>query len=140
MIEKKSLDHSEAKRIIDAIEAELLKRKKSAVIAVSDNQGELIALLRMDWASVSSVVIATNKAWTAAREGKPTYELGQSARDPKTGFDMGYYGDHRYVGWGGGIPVLHEDKVIGAIAVSGLTETEDIELANLGRDAMRSAA
>jgi len=135
MIEKKSLDHSEAKRIIDAIEAELLKRKKSAVIAVSDNQGELIALLRMDWASVSSIVIATNKAWTAAREGKPTYELGQSARDPETGFDMGYYGDRRYVGWGGGIPVLYQDQVIGAIAVSGLTESEDIELAKLGRDA-----
>jgi glc operon protein GlcG len=136
MIEKKCLDHAEAKRIINAIEAELLKRKKAAVIAVSDQQGELIALLRMDWASVSSVVIATNKAWTAAREGKPTYEIGQSARDPKTGFDMGYYGDRRYVGWGGGIPVVHDGKVIGAIAVSGLVESEDIELAQIGRDAL----
>lgn len=136
MIEKKSLDHSEAKKILNAIETELLKRKKAAVIAVSDNQGELIALLRMDWASVSSVVIATNKAWTAAREGKSTYEIGQSARDAETGFDMGYYGDRRYVGWGGGIPVIHEGKVIGAIAVSGLVELEDIELAKLGRDAL----
>ena len=71
MIDKKCLDSTDSKKIIDAIEAELLKRKKAAVIAVSDNQGELIALLRMDWASVSSVVIATNKAWTAAREGNP---------------------------------------------------------------------
>jgi glc operon protein GlcG len=136
MIEKKCLDHSEAKIIINTIESELLKRKKAAVIAVADNQGELIALLRMDWASVSSVVIATNKAWTAAREERPTYDLGQSARDPQTGFDMGYYGDPRYVGWGGGIPVVYEDKVIGAIAVSGLTEREDIELAKVGRDAL----
>jgi glc operon protein GlcG len=136
MIEKKCLDSSDAKRIINTIETELLKRKKAAVIAVSDNQGELISLLRMDWASVSSVVIATNKAWTAAREGKPTYEIGQSARHPQTGFDMGYFGDRRYVGWGGGIPVIHEGKVIGAIAVSGLTESEDIELANLGREAL----
>ena len=111
MIDKKCLDSTDSKKIIEAIEAELLKRKKAAVIAVSDNQGELIALLRMDWASVSSVVIATNKAWTAAREGKSTYDLGQSARDPQTGFDMGYYGDRRYVGWGGGIPVFFEDKV-----------------------------
>lgn len=136
MIEKKCLDHSEAKRIINAIETELLKRRKAAVIAVSDHQGELIALLRMDWASVSSVVIATNKAWTAAREGKSTYDIGQSARDPQTGFDMGYYGDRRYVGWGGGIPVIHEGKVIGAIAVSGLVESEDIELAEIGRAAL----
>jgi len=132
MIEKKSLDHSEAQRIIQAIESELLLRKKAAVIAVADNQGELIALLRMDWASISSIVIAMNKAWTAAREGKPTYELGQAARDQKTGFDMGYYGDRRYVGWGGGIPVFSENKVVGSIGVSGLNEQEDIELAKKG--------
>ena len=136
MIEKKCLDYSEAKRIINAIETELLKRKKAAVITVADHQGELIALVRMDWASVSSVVIATNKAWTAAREGKPTYDIGQSARDPNTGFEMGYYGDRRYVGWGGGIPVTYEGRVIGAIAVSGLTEGEDVELAELGREAI----
>jgi len=136
MIEKKCLDAAEAKKIINAIETELLKRKKAAVIAVADNQGELIALLRMDWASVSSVVIATNKAWTAAREGKPSYELGQSARDPKTGFDMAYYGDRRYIGWGGGIPVFHENNVVGAIAVSGLPENEDMEMAKIGRDAI----
>ena len=137
MIEKKCLDASDAKRMIDAIETEIRKRQKAAVIAVADNQGELIALLRMDWASISSVVIATNKAWTAAREGKPTYEIGQSARDPQNGFDMRYYGDPRYIGWGGGLPVLHEGKVIGAIAVSGLPESEDMELAKLRRDVLR---
>jgi glc operon protein GlcG len=137
MIAKRSLDHNEAQKIIDVIKSELSKRNKAAVIAVADQQGELIALLRMDWASVSSVVIATNKAWTAAREGKPTYELGQGARDPKTGFDMSYYGDRKYVGWGGGIPVFYEDKVIGAIAVSGLNEQEDIELAKIGLEAIK---
>jgi glc operon protein GlcG len=132
MIEKPSLDHSEAKKIIAAIETELIHRGKAAVVAVADNQGELIALLRMDRACVSSVVIAANKAWTAAREGKPTYAIGQAARDPQTGFDMGYYGDRRYVGWGGGIPVQSNHRTIGAIAVSGLSEQEDMELAEIG--------
>jgi len=77
MIEKKSLDHNEAQLIIAAIQMELVKRKKAAVIAISDNQGELIALLRTDWAPLPSIVIATNKAWTAAREAKPTYEIGR---------------------------------------------------------------
>jgi glc operon protein GlcG len=122
--------------VIDVIETEIRNRQKAAVIAVADNQGDLIALLRMDWASISSVVIATNKAWTAAREGRPTYEIGQAARDPQNGFDMRYFGDPRYIGWGGGIPVFHEGKVIGAIAVSGLPESEDMELAKLGRDAL----
>jgi glc operon protein GlcG len=132
MIEKKSLDHNEAQLIIATIQMELEKRKKAAVIAISDNQGELIALLRTDWAPLPSIVIATNKAWTAAREAKPTYEIGQAARDLKSGFDMAYYGDTRYIGWGGGIPVIIEGKVVGAIAVSGLTEDEDIELAKIG--------
>jgi glc operon protein GlcG len=132
MIEKTSLDQNEAQLIIATIQKELEKRKKAAVIAVSDNHGELIALLRIDGAPLPSIRIAANKAWTAAREGKPTYEIGQAARDIKNGFDMAYYGDARYIGWGGGIPAVCEGKVIGAIAVSGLTEQEDIELAKIG--------
>ena len=127
-----SLDQNAAERAIKAIKEELLRRQKAAVIAVSDAHGELIALLRIDGAPLPSIVIAANKAWTAARERKPTFEVGQAARDPKSGFDMAYYGDHRYIGWGGGVPVSVEGEVIGAIAVSGLTEQEDVELARVG--------
>jgi glc operon protein GlcG len=132
-----SLDQNAAERAIKAIKEELLRRQKAAVIAVSDAHGELIALLRIDGAPLPSIVIAANKAWTAARERKPTFEVGQAARDPKSGFDMAYYGDHRYIGWGGGIPVRIEGEVAGAIAVSGLTEQEDIELAMIGLAAIK---
>jgi glc operon protein GlcG len=131
-----SLDHNEAEKVIKVIQEELIRRQKAAVIAVSDENGELIALLRLDNAPLPSIVIAANKAWTAARERKPTFDVGQAARDPKSGFDMAYYGDHRYIGWGGGIPVIFEGKVVGAIAVSGLTEQEDIELAKIGLSAI----
>jgi glc operon protein GlcG len=131
-----SLDHNEAEKVIKVIQEELIRRQKAAVIAVSDENGELIALLRLDSAPLPSIVIAANKAWTAARERKPTFDVGQAARDPKSGFDMAYYGDHRYIGWGGGIPVIIEGKVVGAIAVSGLTEQEDIELAKIGLSAI----
>ena len=77
-------------------------------------------------------MVATNKAWTAARERKPTRELGQAARDPQDGFDMAYYGDPRYVGWGGGLPVIVDGAVVGSVAVSGLPEQEDMELAQIG--------
>jgi glc operon protein GlcG len=132
-----NLDQKEAEKIIAAVKAELLLRRKAAVIAVSDAQGELIALLRLDGAPLPSIVIAANKAWTAARERKQTFEVGQAARDPKSGFDMAYYGDHRYIGWGGGIPVVNEGEVIGAVAVSGLTEQEDMELAMIGLAAVK---
>jgi glc operon protein GlcG len=127
-----SLGHDEAQQAIQAIRTELLKRRKAAVIAVADVQGELIGLLRLDGAPLASIMIAANKAWTAARERKPTRELGQAARDPEHGFDMAYFGDPRYIGWGGGLPVIIDGLVVGAVAVSGLTEHEDTEMAEIG--------
>jgi len=126
------LGHAEAQRAIAAIQAELERRGKAAVIAVTDPHGELIALLRMDGAPLPSILNASNKAWTAAREGKSSGEIGQAARDAKTGFDMAYFGDPRYIGWGGGIPVQVNGQVVGAVGVSGLPESEDIELAMIG--------
>jgi glc operon protein GlcG len=132
MFQQNSLGHAEAQRAIDAIRQELERRDAAAVIAVADAHGELIALLRLDGAPLPSILIATNKAWTAARERKATRELGQAARDPDAGFDMAYFGDRRYIGWGGGLPVMLDGLVVGAVAVSGLPEMEDIELARIG--------
>jgi glc operon protein GlcG len=136
MIKQTTLGHAEAQRAIQAIQTELMKRGKAAVIAVADAHGELIALLRMDGARLPSIQIAMNKAWTAAREQVPTRELGQKSRHPQEGFDMAYFGDWRYIGWGGGLPVLMDGAVIGAVAVSGLPEEEDMEVAALGEAAI----
>lgn len=127
-----SLGRAEAQAAIDRIAAEAEARRVAVVIAVADVRGELLALLRLDGAAIESVLIATNKAWTAARTGKSTRDIGQSARSPDDGFDVAYFGDARYIGWGGGVPVRSEGRVVGAVAVSGATEAEDIELAELG--------
>ena len=127
-----SLGHTEAQKAIRAIQSELEHRGKAAVIAIADAHGELIALLKLDGAAQASILIASNKAWTAARERKPSREIGQAARDPRDGFDLAYFGDKRYIGWGGGLPVSIEGQVVGAVAVSGLPELEDIELAEIG--------
>jgi glc operon protein GlcG len=127
-----TIEYAEARKIVDAIVERALQMKKPAVIAVADSCGELIAFARMDGAPVSSVRIAANKAWTAARERKPTKDIGEKARDPEKGFDIAYYGDARFVGWGGGVPVWRNGEVVGAVAVSGLSSGEDIELATLG--------
>jgi glc operon protein GlcG len=113
-----------------------MNRKLAAVLAVADNHGELIALHRMDGAPLGSVQIAMNKAWTAAREGKTSWDIGRAARDPVTGFDISYYSDPRYIGWGGGVPVLHKGVAIGSVAVSGLTEQLDEEIARIGAAAV----
>jgi glc operon protein GlcG len=127
-----TIDYSEARRAIDLIIEKAHEMKKAAVIAVADCRGELISLARMDSASITSVVIATNKAWTAARLGMTTQEIGEKVRHPEKGHDISYYGDPRFVGWGGGIPVWKNGEVAGAVAVSGLSSIEDAELATLG--------
>ena len=132
MYQQTTLGHAEAQQAVKAIQDELERRAKAAVIVVSDAHGELITLLRMDGAPLSSVLTAGNKAWTAARERKPSFEIGQAARHSETGFDMAYFGDRRYIGWGGGHPVRWQDAVIGAVAVSGLPEQEDMEMAAIG--------
>jgi glc operon protein GlcG len=131
-----TIDYSEAKRAIDLVAERARLMQKAVVIAVADCRGELIAFARMDTAPVSSVVIAMNKAWTAARSGKPTHEIGEKVRHPEKGHDIAYYGDPRFVGWGGGIPVFKDGEVAGAVAVSGLSSIEDATLAKLGADLM----
>jgi len=127
-----TIDYSEAKRAVDLIVEKALEMQNAVVVAVADCRGELISFARMDAAPASSVVIAMNKAWTAARTGKPTQEIGEKVRHPDRGHDIAYYGDPRFVGWGGGIPVWKDGEVAGAVAVSGLSSKDDSSLASLG--------
>jgi glc operon protein GlcG len=132
MIVESTIDYAEARLALDAIHAEVLRRGKAAVIAVCDAHGELIAFARMDGAPLSSITIAMNKAYSAARERKPSKEIGNAARHPEKGFDIGYFGDPKFTGWGGGVPVWKDGRVVGALAVSGLPQVEDMELAEMG--------
>jgi glc operon protein GlcG len=127
-----TIDYSEARRAVDLIVEKLSQMQKAAAVAVADSHGDLICFARMDGAPVSSIRIAMNKAWTAARERKPTKEIGEKVKHPEKGHDIAYYGDSNYVGWGGGVPVWKNGEVIGAVAVSGLSSNEDINLATLG--------
>jgi glc operon protein GlcG len=135
----RTLDYSEAKRAIDRIVDKALQMRKAAAIAVADSHGDLIAFVRMDGAPVSSIRIAMNKAWTAARERKPTKEIGEKVKHPDKGHDIAYYGDPNYVGWGGGLPVWKDGEVVGSVAVSGLSSTEDIDLAALGAELLAAS-
>jgi glc operon protein GlcG len=134
------VDYSEAKKIIDLIVGKATQMQKGVVVVVADPHGELIALARMDGAPVTSILIAANKAYTAARDRKTTQEIGEKVRHPEKGHDIAYYGDPRFVGWGGGIPIWKDGAIAGAIAVSGLSSREDVELAMLGLELIGASA
>jgi glc operon protein GlcG len=129
-----AIDYSEAKKMIDIVVDNAAQLRKAAVVAVADSHGELVAFARMDGAPLSSINIASNKAYTAARERKPTKDIGEKVRHPEKGHDISYYGDSRYVGWGGGLPIIRDGVVIGAIGVSGLSSQEDVALATKAID------
>ena len=126
------IDYSEAQRAVDLIVENALQMKKAVSVAIADAHGDVICFVRMDGAPVSSIKVAMNKAWTAARERKSTKEIGEKVRHPEKGHDIGCFGDPQYVGWGGGLPIWKNGEVVGAVAVSGLSSNEDIALATLG--------
>ena len=103
MYQSNNLSHTDALKIVTAIQAELEKENKGAAVAVVDAHGELIAFLRTDGCRLPSITIAINKAFTAAREQKPSKELGEASRTE--GFPMTNFGVLGYVSWGGGLPI-----------------------------------
>ena len=125
---------AEAKQVVDAIADELVARQLGAAVAVVDPHGELVAFLRSDGCPLASINNAVNKAFTSAREGVPSRAIGESSR--QEGFPLTNFGDPRYIGWGGGLPIVRGGAVIGAVGVSGLTEEEDIALAKMGLESL----
>jgi glc operon protein GlcG len=124
-----ALTDSDALEAIHVVRRSLIESGLGAVVAVTDAHGELLGLLRVGAATLSCVRIASNKAYTSSREKTPSSALGEAAR--AGGYELAYYGDPRYVGWGGGIPVWRGGSVVGAIGVSGLEEAQDVTLAEL---------
>jgi glc operon protein GlcG len=135
MLQKTELSHRDAQIIVTAIQTKLEQENKGASVAVVDSHGELLAFVRTDGCRLPSINIAINKAYTAVREQKPSRDLGESSR--RDGFPLTNFGELRYVGWGGGMPISVNGEVVGAVGVSGLPEQEDMELAKLGIAALK---
>lgn len=136
MYNEPTLDHLDAQKAIDAILAEFARIARVGVIAVADSHGEPIALVRMAGAAHQSSTMALNKAFSAVRARRPSKDIGTKVKSADQGFDISYFGDSRFIGWGGGVPVVVDGQVVGAVAVSGLSEDEDAALARIGIAAM----
>jgi glc operon protein GlcG len=126
-----TISHSDAMKIIRELETKLSEKQLGAAVAVVDGHGELVAMLRTDGCRLSCIDVAINKAYTAARERGRSKALGDAAK--REGFPLTNFGALRYVTWGGGVPIVTKaGEVVGAVGVSGLSETEDTELAEMG--------
>lgn len=111
------LSHAEAMTALDAVRREAERRGMTAVVAVADAHGEIMAILRMDGAPLASLNIAANKAWTASRLRRPTRVVGERLKKHKQ--DVSVFADSRFVAKPGGLPIYSGSAWLGSVAVSG---------------------
>jgi uncharacterized protein GlcG (DUF336 family) len=101
-------------------------------IAVVDEGSNLVAFARMDGAWLGSIDIAQNKAYTARAFDMPTIELAPLAQPggPLYGIEASNHG--LVIVFAGGIPLISDGRVVGAIGVSGGVVEQDQEVAEAG--------
>ena len=121
-----SLDR--AQMVIHAAVAEAKKRNWKMNAAVVDSGGNLVAFARMDGAQLGSIAISEHKARAAAKYRRPTHAFEDAMQ-------RGYV----YVGTlddviasRGGIPLVEDGKLIGAIGCSGATGSQDEVVCTVG--------
>jgi len=136
LADKKVLTLEAAKKISAAAEAEAKRRNAKVVIAVVDDGGSLILLERLDDTQVASVEVGIGKAKTAAIFRRPSKEFEDQIRTGRIAA-LALPGATPLQG---GVPIVHEGKVIGAIGVSGETPSQDEEIAVAGAAAAKNFA
>jgi uncharacterized protein GlcG (DUF336 family) len=115
-----------------AAEAEAIKVRAAMVIAIVDSGGNIVMLQRMDNASLGSVRVAVGKAKTAVNFRQPTKNFND--RLPTTPHLLTLGGATLIEG---GIPIVIEGKIVGAIGVSGAAANVDAQVAQAGVDAAK---
>ena len=100
-------------------------------IAIVDTGGHLKSLQRMDDALIGSLDIAIKKAKTAMLFRMPSEQVGQFLKPEAAAYGIENT-NGGLVGFAGGLPIRHNDEIIGYIGVSGGAITQDAEIAAAG--------
>jgi glc operon protein GlcG len=125
---KRVISLAAADKIAAAAEVEAKKRGSTVVIVVVDDGGYPILLRRLDDTQVASVEVGIGKARTAAVFRRPSRIFEEQVRNGRLA-TLVLPGATPLQG---GVPLLDEGKVIGAIGVSGNSPQEDEEIALAG--------
>lgn len=122
-----------AKKLIEKLEQEALRRGQHAVIAVCNPEGNPVAVHVMDGAFIVSFDVAMKKAYTAVAVKMSTMELSKLAQPGETFYGVDKLDGGKIVIFGGGIPLKSGDTIIGGLGISGGTGKEDHSLAEYGQ-------
>src|SRR5438552_5122414 len=136
-IEVPALTYEGARRVAEAAGAVAEERGVAPVVAVVDAGGDPIYLLRPDAAQVASTNVSVDKARTAAIYRRPSKDFEDQASSGRpSALHLA-----RAVPLQGGMPILHDDEVVGGVGVSGASSAdEDQELAAMAAGALSASA
>src|SRR5215470_12937445 len=124
-----SLTLENAKQMMSAAEAKAARFGIPYCIAVVDAGGHLVAFLRQDGALIGSIDLAIDKATTARIFDKRTSELATLAQSGKPLFGIQESNAGKVVIFGGGVPVVLDGTIVGAVGASAGTVEQDIAVA-----------
>ena len=122
-----------AKKMMAAAEAEARKNEWKMAIAIVDASGGLIMFQKLDETQPGSIAVAIGKARTSANFKRATKALDDAIMGGRTPF-LAVEG---VVPMGGGLPVIVDGKVIGAVAASGGTAAQDEQVAQAAIKALK---
>jgi len=129
-----------ARAVVAAAERRALEIRCSMNIAVVDDGGFLLAFVRMDGAKPSSVNIAMVKARSASARRSPTGPpMDGDGPNVLLALGLAVAGSEEQTPIRGGIPLVVDGEVIGAIGVSAGTEDQDTDVARAGAAALQKA-
>ena len=128
MYVKNAMTLADAKQIAAAAEAEALKNNWRVTIAVLDDGGNLLFLQRLDEAPLGSIVVAQEKARTALLFKRPTKVFEEIIASGRTAM-LTLPGATPIEG---GLPLLNNGQITGAIGVSGVQSPQDAQIAGAG--------
>ena len=126
---KSVLTLADVKKIAAAAEAEALANNWAVTIAIVDDGGHLLSLQRMDGCAPISSHIAPSKAKSAAMGRRETKIYEDIINNGRTSFLSVPYIDGMLEG---GVPVIVDGQVIGAVGVSGVKSEQDAQIAKAG--------
>jgi uncharacterized protein GlcG (DUF336 family) len=124
-----------AKKVMAGAEAEAAKNNWSVVIAIIDSGGHLVMLHRSDDVQHSSVELAQGKAKTALYFKRPSKVLDDAISSGGVGLRFLALKD--IVPLEGGLPIVMDGKIVGAIGVSGVLSAQDALICRAGLDALK---
>ena|SRR2546430_476006 len=124
-----------AKKAMAAAEAEAKKNNWPVAIAILDTTGSLVMLQKLDNTQTGSVDIAINKARTALDFRRPSKALQDVVAGGGAGLRL--LSARNMLTLEGGVPVIVDGKVVGAVGVSGVTSEQDAQVAMAGAAAAK---